>query len=652
MMKIIFKLFLILFALSEGRRVDRNGVSFVYMGDMSAGYAKWQSVSAVDVEPLFRSYLVLEEHRKFLESQRSNDYLDLLHKDAIEGKYLHLKILSEAAYEKKEAIKIYTGVTETVTREKRAFPALIPIFTAIASFAGLGVKVGTTIYQQVQEDKNNRKLEDFKTFFNDFFSDNNATIKDIENHQEDQVTFNRKAMNTLIDIANNVIRVETDFEAYQKKTNLEIHEQYLLDSLILAFTQLIAYMDRQLEALVDCVAGYAHPMFLEPYEVKRVMKAYRETATLEKAFYGDEDIRHVYNLVKVSLIKNGNQIAVLNEIRIPTQESRGRLYRLETYPVFVSSKNIFVEVKVEKPYLAESDNHGYILFSESELNSCEHTSTMVLCSQTGTLWRDASEVSCESSLFHEEGPESEETCNFEEIHSKKAQVEPVEEGVWHIATKEIESIAIHCNHKPPRNEKRVGNWFLTMSPECSAKVDTHELKNLVVDKLEDVQFLKDNSTFNIDNIRRMKNRTLTTYAQNVHLRPLHNDDILENIEKQIERKETLTLIDDSVAFINETLEENKQTIIDLENNSTLIQEAWEEKNEEDADTGNVIVIIGGSLIGLFFIMVLILAYIGFVMYRTQKRIQNKPTTDVEKASTDSGNISLGTLSTVSSNNTI
>ena len=638
-MKIIYQVFLILFSVGEGLRVDRNGVSFVHMGDMSAGYAKWQSVSAVDFQPMFDSFLVLDAHKKFLQENRGKQYLDLLHKDAINGKYLQLEAMSQVANEKKEALKIYTGVTETVSREKRAFP-LIPVISAIASFAGLGAKVGTTIYKQVQDEKNNRKLRDFTNFFDVFFRDNAATIKEIESHQEDQITFNRKALNAIIDVQNNVISVESDFEAYKKKTNQEIHEQYLLDSLILAFSELISYQDRQLEALVDCVAGYAHPMFLAPAEVKRVMKDYRESATLEKSYYGDEDIRHLYNLVKVTLVKNGNQIAVLNEIRIPTQESRGRLYRIQSYPVFVSSQNIFVQIKTEKPYLAESDTHGYILFSESELNSCEHTSTMVLCSQTGTLWRDRSEVSCESSLFYEDGPESEETCNYEEIHSEKAQVETVEEGVWHIATKEIESIPVHCLNKPPENVKKVGNWFLTMSPECSSQVDTHELKNLVVDKLEDVEFVENNSTFNITNIRSIKNTTLTVYAENVHLRILHNDDILEIIENEIDTNQTLDLIDESFQYINDTLEENNQIIHDLEANSTIIEKAWEEKNNEDARTGYVLMYIGITLIALFGLMICILGYLAFGIRQTQLKINSR--TDVEKPS--SVDASLSSLS--------
>lgn len=593
--------------------LERNGVTFVKETAISAGYSKWFSVTPVDTKPMFLTFGLLNAEREYLVQNPRVQRRDPVAQAIFKEKHKKLAELNEKAAEMDESIKIYTGhnLEESTSRSKRAFmflPFLIPLLQYVPSFLGLAATVASTIYSDVQEDKQSEKLSDFKETFHNFFGYVNDSLEDIYSFRHDQISFNKHVVESYQIIDNNVKKIGEEFRTYIEDSNEALEEDYLISELTNSFQNLIRYQYQILEALVDAGKGVPHPMFLSPKVVRRVLLDYKESSNLDKSYYQEEDIAKLYNLVTVEVIRDGDQLALVHQIRIPTTTTFGDLYRIQSYPVHIPEENLFTIIEPEAKYLAINAKNQWISLTESDLNSCQKTTSLILCSDRSTLWRDRGDISCESSLYFEDHGDTFEKCNFKIIQSDTPLIQTVDEGFFHVAFPEPMSVPINCDDDTqPRNEHLDQNIFIELSPLCTATIGSTQLRNLVVDKEHKAIIKNDTTKIDLGLIRHIKKEDYNKTLQVQNPEPLNNQDIIEQLQDELELKATNDHVDDLFLKFNSTVVKQEKEALIVEQNITAALEDLDENNSDNEKQSQHSFIL--ALLALLLVIILLVVYL-------------------------------------------
>ena len=514
-----------------GTRYTRNGATFLEDVDISVGYAQWVVISGLDSEYIQDDFIVLSEMKQTLFNyieqygtiETDIDFTESFWKLQISS----LEDVEQKAKSRYQDLNIYLGTVEK-THEKRSAGA------AVAGTLEFAAKIGSAIYDIQNANKKSDKLSQFIKRYNLHLRNLNSTVEELFSYKEEQVSFNRKVLNQLFALEEKFSDLNEELEKLNYGITSKLVLQYHFTFLREAYISLTKFQDNLLNGLIKASRGIPSAPFLLPNNVLQIMTDYQDEQT-EKSYFNTAQVLEVYNLATTRLEKDDNEVAVVSTVKLPTTNTKARLLKLVTYPVFNQQNQTFVTIKPKFPYIAINAQSQYMLLSTSDINSCQKSQNIYLCESTDTMvWTDRDIASCESSIWFQDQDEMEALCNYVvESNDDEARLTHIQSGTYHFSVPEELSVPIECSidgiQKSENLELRE-NGFLVISPSCSATIQGTTIRNLLPQNVERFNITQDLSFHNVAKISHLKNETLREALEESELyESLNNEDIIEHI---------------------------------------------------------------------------------------------------------------------------
>ena len=545
--KITFILYLILTS-TFGRRKDRAGVSFVEENRVSIGYSQWRVVSPLNVHEVSDRFWSLEETRTTLADQiqrmqnvgsgRRNPNVYFW-----QVVMRNLAMWSDTAREKVKELGLFIGIDDvTDNRIKRSADDNLLLKIAEWFF---GVKIDTQESKQVQ--KFVRRLQESS-------GPVNRTLKRMRNFKDQQLSINKGTSTELQEIQDSVVFLQNSLKALEGFVASQLEMKYLITKMKTEYQKLIKYVNNVVLGILEGSKGFPHTPFLSPKKVYEVLQEYGEKRDVPKGHFSDKEVLEVYDLVSVEVEKENGNIALMQNIRIPTHSTRATLYKISLYPLYDEKSGSITQIETDKKYIVIGDKSRYILLTQSEFNSCEQRHSMTLCPTGEKLWRNPDQKTCESAIYFKQYREANILCNYKRITKLEDKIIQVESGVFHYSLESLKKVPVTCTDQSKnQNLEIVGNGFLTLRPSCRAVIDHLQVKNLAIDMVKPFEKLPDNFEMKIESIKILKNEAFNNTVTG-DLESLENDVIKQEfLDKNEEQMQ-----DDHMTKL---MEANKATLI-------------------------------------------------------------------------------------------
>ena len=606
-----------------GIRYDRMGATFLQDVSISIGYKEWVIISAFNTDFIEEDFVHLEQMKKrlfkFIEYYKDDkESIKIIGESIWNLQKASLEAKTEEARKKFQDMNVYLGLNGK-SHEKRAAGALI------AGAIGLGSKIATIIWDWHVSNQNNKKLNEFLAQYNATMGSLEADVEELVSNTDLQVSFNRNVLNRILKLEESFQTLNVEINKLQDNVNTKLKLQYQYQYLVKAFQEMIDFQNSVINGLVAASKGKAQPPFLSPNKVLNVLQTYQNSETTEKSYFNREDILYIYNMVEARIERVGNEVAVLNTIKLPTINTKAKLFRIISYPVYNSTSEKFVHVKVNYPYIAVNSNSQYLLLTHADINSCEKSQEMILCESNDKMfWTDRDVPSCEASIWFGDQELMEELCDFDvENHDDQARITFVENGLFHYSLGEKLSVPIECTGSGTQTSQNLHlekNGFILIPPSCKANVQGNLLINYMNEDVdvETYDIIPDVSTFDIENIWQHKYEALEEIVEEARKHDsLNNDEILESILDEHEsHKQTESISDlfESYKKTAKTAEESrKNQIMRTKNAFASLQENG--GKETGKETLNTIIIGLAAIVSLIFIGASIFLFWILTIYR-------------------------------------
>ena len=605
-------------------RIDREGVSFSQQQDVSIGFAKWTIVSYLDTAYLESEFRTLQkmmdnllsnfEKWKNSSGNDGNSYLEL--------EMENLKKTSNVAETKLEDLQIYIG-----NQASSHHPQKRALVTAITALIGLATKIGTSIYSTRVADKNAKKVKNFVARFEENLGHINKTLEDLVTYNEDQISFNRKVLNNIGALEKRLKKLEKDMKASEAKIETQLGLQSSLFFIKNAFDDLIKLEDSLLNGLVSAVKGLATPPFLSPRAVQKVIHDYRQQDTLEKSYFDEENVLDMYNLVQSRLEKEDDKIAVLNTVKIPTVSTKARLFRIVTYPLWNEEIQKFVEVEITSPWIAINDRSQYLLLSDSDLNSCQHTSTMILCEGGEMVFQNRDIESCESSLFFQDQDVTERMCNYKTNDDTTPSLKYVEEGIYHFSLASEIRVPVECTEdgiQTSENIPMANSGWIELAARCKAVFGSTIIRNLLTDNVDMYNIVEDHHVHNVDRILKRKWEALQEdIDKKAEEQSLNNMQIVDNTiaaDDDQEIKDELHELMEEFKIISENALKLSQN---HEKRKADLNKKIDEQEEKSDSSYNFLILVVSIIGGLVVVLMIGVAAFLYYYFRLSRVVRGK-----------------------------
>ena len=589
-----------------GLRYDRNGVTFLQDVDISIGFKTWLVISAFDTDFLQEDFILLEEMKK--QMYKYIEYYNILQEeesDIFGGESIwklqvdSLEATSKIAQTKFSDLSVYFGNIEEAKHEKRG------IVTAALGIVGLGVSIGTEIYLNQIEKENNKKLDVFVARYRENLNNLNTTVTDLVNYTEDQVSFNRHILHELFQLESKLKGLETQLNRVHLDVQTSVQLQYQLQHVKDLYNDFISFQDRFLNGLVKASKGKASTPFMSPRKILEIYENFQNQQS-DKSFFNKEQILTLYSLVHTKVMKKDNEIAVVHEIKVPTQSTKATLYKIKPLPLFNQDSKEFIKVKTDFPFIAVNGKSEYMLLTNSDINGCQESSSILLCDTTPRMyWTPRDTPSCESSIFFEDDELMESLCTYEISSNEEPQVTYLEEGVYHFSVAKELSVPMECldsGVQKSQNLHLINNGFLTLKAQCTANFQGSILKNLMTENVE-TEILEDFSFHDKEHISNLKYKVLEELLEeNDKLESLNKDDVLDSVLEKEKAKKSSILINSLFEAYNKTAEAARNLRINQEKRTKeTLDTLSDTKHQAGQRTSEIILII---LIVVVFVMFL------------------------------------------------
>ena len=603
---------------------EKNGVIFVEDTEISIGFSVWRVLSVFNSNLLVESYYRAEHlknqlYKLFTTSKESPKSFQnkLVSKDTkpyqtikpglladardynSQQQFNHMNRKSEIAKQKLQELDVYLGNEKRI--EKRDFGS------AAASVGSLFYKLAADLFGIQSKTELEKRMEEFVAIFQPQYDQLNKRIQEITSFNEVQVSYNRQLVSEISGLEDKYQFLEKEMS--QLKTDLEsrLKIQYLIGFLLETFEEFINIQEKILQGLIEASQGFPSPTFLAPSKILHVLLNYQELGHLEKSIFGRDDVLQLYNLASSYVTKVGDEVGVLSTIKIPTSSTKARLHRIISFPIHQQENNAFITLKHKYKYIAVNGQNKYQLLNDEDLNSCVHTSTMILCESGNQVWKNRDDPTCEGSLWFEDEHLTQSLCDYEIEEAKVPKLTYINEGTFHFAMPRQWSVPFECTGElqTSENVQLENNGFINLSPRCVASVQSHLLRNLLTDNVKTFTTKDDVSHHNVEEIRNAKLTAAIAEAETQKEEiSLTNADILESIlhEKAIEAKE------DEIANIFE------QTRLDLglteEERQDREETLQEEENEDTVVKSNLktMIVLVSFVAFMVFIIISLMIY--------------------------------------------
>ena len=543
-------------------RYDRNGVSIVQELDISLGYSTYFAVTPLDTSWIVDTLTTLAEMTKTMTkkiTELSESDSDFKYNEPFwKLQMTSVKRAEVKAYDTFEDLNIFIGNIKDGRHEKRGAWAFVgPILS-------LAVKVASIIFDVHLTNLESLKVNRFLNYWDEDIQNLDETTDDLITHSQDQVAINRKILNQMSKLETKFEVLEQEINRTQYNLDSKIQLVYLHTSIREGFNDVVNVIENLQGALIQASKGLPLPPFLSVLKVLQIIEDYDKENPSEKSYFREDQILSIYNMAEAQIVRNGDEMAVVNTIRIPTISSRAKLFRLIPFSVFNKTSGLHITVQPKFEFLATNHKSQYTLLTASDINSCQKSQDMLLCPNE-MIWSDRNEKSCESSLFFSDIEDSLKLCDFHSEESEEPKTVEIENGVYHYSVTNATKVPVECNvegSKVTKNFSISNNGFLKVPASCVGNINSMIIRNLLPSSNETVQILPDSSFFDIDEISLIKSEQWQD-AENITY--LNDEDILEDLYEKEEQKnlsdelkDVFQITEDYVSNATRLLKEHEQ----------------------------------------------------------------------------------------------
>ena len=271
---------------------QREGMTFVREETVSAGYATWNIITNLDIEPLVKGFQTLETITRKLKESKPDAHQFSVEKELEMQKwkkrYDYLDQLQFITRDKMKEVESYLGDGLEFTSNRQG-KGLFTIGGALA------LSIGTLIYENTRVSERRTKIESFVDTHRQYFEKMNETLDDIYTFSREHITFNSEVMETILQLKKSTEQVEDDLELFKANSDDLLMLDLIMTSVTNGYLELINYHDELISALLDAEVGIPNAFLLSPTALNEVLVKFRDDNE-EKLIYGRYNIMEVYRV--------------------------------------------------------------------------------------------------------------------------------------------------------------------------------------------------------------------------------------------------------------------------------------------------------------------------------------------------------------------
>ena len=256
-------------------------------------------------------------------------------------------------------------------------------------------------------------------------------------------------------------------------SEMESHDELMavLYQINFASQQLYDYANIALEGAILAARGIPSLPYMEPKVLATVIDQFEEVETYERSYFKKSDISVIYQLVKPKVLVTGSHLTVISYIQLPTMNTVGNLYSLQTYPTYDDKLEKFVELDTgnnSQTLIAVNRNSDYMEFNNFEILECEKQTSIILCSSS-KIWKNVQNPTCIAAIYFEQQKKVADLCDFIVGDIQDLSPEPVHvsNGVYHFATSKKIPFSYNCGEKGTQIKSLEGNGFISADSNCN-----------------------------------------------------------------------------------------------------------------------------------------------------------------------------------------
>ena len=312
--------------------VDKEIASFINQGIISIGHSDWKVITSISLEDLREQHTgiwkAINGAEKFyahqaymskgsLHEQRKQRYQRLIQDAKISARR------STGIVEHIEYFVSGTSQNEEETRTKRFIPAAlgIPLLGSVLNFGSAGLNLVSKLIGI------NQNSEIFNQRYKALHENINKNTRDMYSFKKEQYSFNLKVKKQQRQMNENINQIKDEM------SEMESHDELMavLYQINFASQQLYDYANIALEGAILAARGIPSLPYMEPKVLATVIDQFEEVETYERSYFKKSDISVIYQLVKPKVIVTGSHLTVISYIQLPTMNTVGNLYSLQTY---------------------------------------------------------------------------------------------------------------------------------------------------------------------------------------------------------------------------------------------------------------------------------------------------------------------------------
>ena len=465
----------------------------------------------------------------------------------------------------------YTGRSVTDTShhiEKRFAPEPASLAFSVFSFL---FNLGYKVYEEHQRQLLMQRV-------NEFMIKTDKVTQDFISFKNEQYSFNQIVRNQLFNLTRTVEKNGVRLEVANTVSTMQTVQ--------FEVQELIGYLQLWMQAIVDADKGKVSPAFLKPSDVQQVMEEFSSSGKYDKSFFSTDQVLQLYSMTYSSVFFAEGTITVLNLIRIPTSQTVGLLYRVQSFPVYESKEDLYVQVEVENKFLAVNDESQFVELGKDDVALCDSYRAMTICEPHDDVWEANRRDSCTASIFFMDQQSVAEHCNFKTVPVEDEDIpKPVQiiEGVFHFALDRDVSLSRSCEERPGFEiSTENGNGFIHLASQCQATfgVGGHLLRNSQIFTFINRTEVVASNELNLTAVALVKNDFVSKddFENRV---TLENDEVLESIKQQEQQEQFLDEIeeakDEAVEEAQEMWLKNLDSVLEKQRVLVRADEAIEAK---------------------------------------------------------------------------
>ena len=222
------------------------------------------------------------------------------------------------------------------------------------------------------------------------------------NHTSLEVVSNRRAINRIIDVTDELVELRTQWMSFQHYTLRHMQLQLNLETVRNSVNEFVHELGSLRAKLTHAVQGHVTPHLLSPVKLRDVIMQIHDHlgANIQLPFSQHEPLDRYYKVLKCSMIPTENGFLFVTHVPLRDTVSEFEVYGIQTVPIPFQNSSIVTRYELKEKYFAISVDRTRVTFLDVfQLRVCMHDS-LRFCPISSPIYTTASlQNNCAMSLF-------------------------------------------------------------------------------------------------------------------------------------------------------------------------------------------------------------------------------------------------------------